>query len=46
MLILGLISVLILGLIWDRPMASLVVRFGAIMAYFETVLMASLVACV
>ena len=46
MLILGLISVLILGLIWDRPMANLVVRFEAIMVYFEIVLMASLVACV
>ena len=38
--------VLISRLIWDGPMAGLVVRFGAIMAYFETVLVAGLVACV
>ena len=33
-------------LIWDRPMDGLVVRFGAVMAYFEIVLVTSLVACV
>ena len=38
--------ILILGLIWDRPMAGLVVRFEAVMAYFETVLVAGLVAYV
>ena len=38
--------VLISGLIWDRPMAGLVVRFGVVMAYFEIVLVAGLVACV
>ena len=38
--------VLISRLIWDRPMTGLVVRFGAVMAYFETILVAGLVACV
>ena len=38
--------VLILGLIWDYSMAGLVVRFEAIIAYFETVLVVGLVACV
>ena len=33
-------------LIWDRPMASLVVIFRVVMAYFEIVLVAGLVACV
>ena len=37
---------LISKLIWNRPMAGLVVRFGLVMAYFETVLVAGLVACV
>ena len=37
---------LISGLIWDSPMADLVVRFGAVMAYFETFLVACLMACV
>ena len=37
---------LILGLIWDRPMVGLVVKFGVVMAYFETVLVVGLVACV
>ena len=44
--ILGLISVLISGLIWDPPMAGFVVKFGVIMAYFETVLVVGLMACV
>ena len=39
-------GVLILGLIWDCPMADLVVRFGAVIAYFEIVLVVGLVACV
>ena len=37
---------LIFGLIWDRPMVDLVVIFGAVIAYFETVLVADLMACV
>ena len=37
--------VLISGLIWDRPMTSFVVRFRVVMAYFEIVLVASIVAC-
>ena len=38
--------VLISGLIWDRPMAGLVVKFGVVMAYFEIVLVVGLVTCV
>ena len=37
---------LISGLIWDPPMAGFVVKFGVVMAYFETVLVAGLMACV
>ena len=37
---------LISGLISDRPIARLVIKLGAVMAYFETIWLASLVACV
>ena len=42
----GVDFVLISRLICDSPMAGLVVRFGAVMAYFETVLAVGPVACV
>ena len=37
---------LISGLIGDRLMAGLLVRFGAVMAFFKTILVACPVACV
>ena len=38
--------VLILRLIWDLPMAGLVVRIGVVMDYFETVLVDGPMSCV